>query len=204
MPIKFVILDLGGVYFTDGTSLALERIEGISHYDKRTVDELFKEAPGKEGYLFRIGKLSSGEFWDAVSERLGISKGDASKMRETWLAAYEPRPGMKELVQQLRRNYKVVAFSNTMKERIDYLEEKYGLMKDFDAYVFSYEYGMTKRDPAFFRTMLGAINADVGDCVFVDDKDSYLDAARILGMESIKFADKESLVKDLATLGVVQ
>jgi len=204
MPIKFVILDLGGVYFTDGTSLVIDRVKNISHYDEKAIDELFKEAPGKEGYLFRTGELSSEEFWSIVSERLGASKDDTLKIRQTWLSAYEPRPGMKELVQSLRKNYKVVAFSNTMKERIDYLDEKYGLMKDFDSYVFSYEYGMTKRNPELFKKMLGAINAGVGECVFVDDKDAYLDTARSLGMASIKFKDKETLVKDFAAVGIVR
>lgn len=202
MIIKFIILDLGGVYFTDGTAIALKKIKKLVKADEIVVDELFKESLGKEGYLFRIGKLSSEEFWKIVSEKLSIPSGKVSKIREIWHSSYQSNKRMKELVQNLRKKYKVVAFSNTMKERVDYLDKKYDVLKDFDAFVFSYEHGMTKRNPDFFKKMLEIIGANVEDCLFIDDKEEYLNAAKSLGMKTIMFKGVESFSKELKSFGV--
>ena len=90
MAIKFIICDLGGVYFTDGTTIGLQKIKQIVKGKDNIIDELFRESPGKEGYLFRIGKLSSEEFWKIVSEKLDISGEKISKIREVWHGSYRP------------------------------------------------------------------------------------------------------------------
>jgi len=203
MRIKFIICDLGGVYFVDGTSIALEKIKKLVKADEKLVDELFRESPGKEGYLFRIGKLSSGEFWRIVSEKLKIGPDKISEIREIWHGSYKPNEGMKELIQNLRKKYKVVAFSNTMKERMDYLDRKYDVLKDFDNFVFSFQHGMTKRDPNFFKKMLEIIKADVEDCLFIDDKEIYLETARSLGMKTVLFKDIGGLIEELKGFGIL-
>ena len=202
MAIKFIVLDLGGVYFTDGTTIGLRKIKQIVNGKDKIIDELFRESPEKEGYLFRIGRLSSEEFWKIVSEKLGISIDKVSEIREVWHGSYKPNKGMKELIQKLRKKYKVVAFSNIMKERADYLDEKYGFLKYFDVFVFSCEHGMTKRNPEFFKKMLEIIKANVEDCLFVDDKEDYLKVAKNLGMKTIMFKDSDSILKELENFGV--
>jgi putative hydrolase of the HAD superfamily len=202
MAINFIICDLGGVYFTDGTTIGLREIKQIVKGKDNIIDELFRESPGKEGYLLRIGKLSSEEFWKIVSEKLDISGDKISKIREVWHGSYKPNKGMKELIKKLRKKYKVVAFSNIMKERADHLDKKYNFLKDFDVFVFSYEHGMTKRNPDFFKKMLEIIKANVEDCLFVDDKEDYLKVAKSLGMKTIMFKDMDSFLKDLRNFGI--
>ena len=203
MSIKFIICDLGGVYFTDGTSIALEKIKKLVKADEKVIDELFRESPGKEGYLLRVGKLSNEEFWKIVSEKLSIGPDKISKIRKMWRSSYKPNKRMKELVKNLRKKYKVVAFSNTMKERMDYLDKKYDVLKDFDNFVFSFDHGMTKRNPVFFKKLLEIIKADVEDCLFIDDKEIYLETAKSLGMRTILFKDYENLVEELKNCGVI-
>jgi HAD superfamily hydrolase (TIGR01509 family) len=109
---------------------------------------------------------------------------------------------MKELIQNLRKNYKVVVLSNNIKERIDYLDEKYDLLRDFDAFVFSFKYGMTKRDINFFKKLLEIIKANVGECLFIDDKEECLETAKSLGMKTIFFKNIDNLIKELKSFGI--
>ncbi|TAL47985.1 hypothetical protein EPN87_01755, partial [archaeon] len=159
VEIRFIICDLGGVYFTDGTSIALRKINEFTKADGEIIDDLFRESPEKEGYLLRIGKLDSKEFWSIVSKKLNLKSDHISAIREMWHSSYEPINGMKELIQKLRKNYKVVAFSGTFKERVEYLDSKYGLLNDFDDFVFSFDYKMNKKNPDFYRKLLEAIDA---------------------------------------------
>ncbi|MFX1274465.1 MAG: hypothetical protein ACFFAT_05400 [Promethearchaeota archaeon] len=56
IDIKTIIFDLGGVYFTRGTVLAIEKIKDI--YDIKKVEllhNIFKETPNSESYLLRRG-----------------------------------------------------------------------------------------------------------------------------------------------------
>jgi len=201
--IKCIIFDLGGVYFTDGTSIALQKIKKILKINDLIVDELFRESPKKEGYLLRLGKLTSKEFWHIVAKKLKITDENTSKIKEIWHSSYKPNVGMKGLVQRLRKKYKVIVFSTNIKERVDYLERKYNLSKDFDNFIFSFEYGMTKKNPKFFKKLLEKINACPEECLFIDDKEKFLKIAKNLGMKIILFKNIDDLIKELKSLDIV-
>ncbi len=198
-PIKFVICDLGGVYFTDGSSIAFHKIKKFiksqdSHKD-RLINELFREAPGKEGYLLRIGKLSSKEFWKIVSHKLNLNREQIFTIKEMWHSSYKPVKGMRPLIRKLRKNYEVVAFSGNTKERVKYLDEKYGLLNEFDDFVFSFEHGMNKKSPKFYKILLKIIKAKPEECVIIDDREKFLKMAKNLGMKTILFKDADNLSK---------
>lgn len=202
MTIKFIICDLGGVYFTDGTTIALEKIKEFTKGNSEVVDELFREAPEKEGYLLRIGKLSSKVFWDIVSKKLKLNAHQISIIKEMWHSSYEPKKGMKELIQKLRKSYKVVAFSGNIKERIEYLDKRYSLLKDFDDFVFSFDHKLSKKYPNFYKRLLETIKAKPEECLFIDDKEKFLEMAMSLGMNTILFKDANTLTKELVGLGI--
>jgi putative hydrolase of the HAD superfamily len=206
MTIKFIVLDLGGVYLTDGTAIALRKIKRLvkarSEARGEVVDGLFRESPGKEGYLFRTGKLSSEEFWRAVSKKLDVNADEIPKIRKIWNSSYRPKKGMKELVRRLRRNYKVVVLSNNVEERVKHSDKKYGILKEFDGCVFSFEHGMTKGDPRLFEKLLGAIGAKAEECLFIDDKEKFVDVAKGLGMKTILFKNIGGLTKELKSFGI--
>jgi HAD superfamily hydrolase (TIGR01509 family) len=109
---------------------------------------------------------------------------------------------MKELVSELRKNYKVVAFSGNIKERIKYLNEKYKLNKDFDDFVLSFDVGFDKREKEFYRILLEKIKCKSKECLFVDDRQDFLNIAKLLGIKTIPFKNAEQLKFDLRKFGI--
>jgi len=144
--IKTIIIDLGGVYFENGTKIALSEIYKLVKVPTEKVDEIFCGYPKKEGWLYRRGKITKKKFWNAAIKKLKIDKKLVPKLQEIWNSSYKPMKGIKEVVAKLRENYKVIAFSGNIKERVEYLNKKYGLYKDFDDFVLSFRVGFTKRE----------------------------------------------------------
>ena len=109
---------------------------------------------------------------------------------------------MKELVVKLRKNYKVIAFSGNIRERIEYLNEKYDLYNDFDDFLLSFEVGFAKREIEFYKILLKRIKCKPEECVFIDDYQEFLDIAKSLGIKTIFWKNTKQLKSDLRKIGV--
>ena len=203
--IKTIVIDLGGVYFENGTKIALPKIYKLVNVPKEKVDEIFCGYPHKEGWLYRRGKISKKKFWKAAVKKLKINKKMVSKLQEIWNSSYKPIKGVKEIVAKLRKNYKVIAFSGTTKERTEYQNKKYGLLKDFDDFVLSFEVGFTKREIEFYKILLkrlGKMKCKPEECILIDDTKMVLGIAKSFGLKTILFKNPKQLKSDLWKLGV--
>jgi HAD superfamily hydrolase (TIGR01509 family) len=200
--IKTIVFDLGGVYFKNGTKVALPEICKLVNVPKGIVSELFGPDARKEGFLYRKGMLTREQFWEAAAKKLRTDEETLSRIRRIWHSSYTPIGGMKELVSALRKNYRVIAFSGSIKERVDYLNEKYGLREEFDGFIFSFQSGLHKKEPAFFEVLAKNVECKPDECVFIDDIKDYLDTARGFGFKTILFTSPSKLKSDLRKLGV--
>ncbi len=200
--IRTIIFDLGGVYFKAGTAIAVQRIYGLVGAPRERVDEVFQAYPRKEGWLYGKGKLSEDEFWRRAVEKLGIDPKMVPELKEIWHSSYEPIEGVRELVRELRKRYRIIAFSGNVRERFEYLDKKYGLRGEFDALVLSFEAGFHKDEREFYETLLREVGCEPGECVLIDDKREFLEIARSFGIKTIQFKGLEQLKRDLRELGV--
>ena len=84
------------------------------------------------------------------------------------------------------------------------LEGDIGIHHLFDDIVCSAEVGMAKPEPAIYELAAERLGLEPRECVFVDDLDTNVDAARQVGMQAVLFRkDKgDDLRAQLATLGV--
>ena len=125
-------------------------------------------------------------------------------LHEEWRAsqcAIEPNL---RLVGELRGAYKLAILSNadiSLRARLEGDMAIHGL---FDDIVCSAEVGMAKPDPAIFVLAADRLGLEPRECVFVDDLDTNVDAARKVGMQAVLFSkDKgDDLRAQLAALGV--
>ena len=200
--IKTILIDLGGVYFTRGTELAKNRFYKTINRPKKEIDELFDSRYGKEGALYRTGKMNEQEFWQTVINKLKVGKEMIPRLKEIWHSAYSPIPGMDQIVSELKDNYKIVACSGNVKERIDYLERKYNFMENFDDFIFSYEIGINKWDSKFYSRLVEEIKERPEECVYIDDYEEFIGFAKQYGFKTILFKNSEQLKSDLRKLGV--
>ena len=209
--IKTIVFDFGGVCFKGGTTSALiENLYrlvdyGILDTSKEAIDELFRESCKREAWLCRTGQMSCADYWANVSERLGVDQKMAEKLREIWYSSYTTNDGMEQIVSGLKENenYRLVVFSGNIEDRIKYVDEKYGILDNFDDCLFSFDSGMDKTDGEFYeRQLLKAIGCEPGECVYIDDEQRYLDIARPLGINTILFESPSQLADAFRGLGI--
>ncbi len=203
--IKAIILDLGGVYFSDGTNIAFEKIKSLIKVPREKLEQLFHGKQGTLGGLFYRGKIEPEVFWKKVAQELQIDTSTARKLREIWYSAYTPNLGMKELILRLRKRYKLIVFSGNIKERVELLDKKYQFKQNFDDFVFSFEVGATKKDPIFYEALiekLSKLNIKPEEAILVDDKEKALEMAKSFHINTILFKDTEQLNWDLNRFGI--
>ncbi len=200
MAIKNIVFDIGGV-------LA----------DFKVVE--FLAGKGFDGAMIkRIIKASvMTPFWgqferDEITEEEAL-KGFAStdsEIEEELGKAFSSVEGMLlgrdfaiPLVQSLHEaGYKVYYLSNYSRKAYNECGESLSFMPYMDGGIVSFRVGKTKPDPQMYLQFLDEFGLKAGECLFVDDTEENVVAARALGFEGIVFKTYEQLLEDMKLCGV--
>lgn len=197
--IKTVIFDLGGVYFTDGTTIAIDIVSKRWNVDSNVVANVFR---GKIGTAYRENQITHSEFWKQFKEELGIDA-PMEELAEIWLKGYVPIEGTVEIIKELKeKGYEILYLSDNVQERIDYIEEKYHFLQYFKSGVFSHIAGVRKPNPKIYQYALEESSNPAENCVYIDDKPKLLEEADKLGMATIAFVNANETRRKLIELGV--
>ena len=126
--------------------------------------------------------------------------------RRVWLTI-EVDPVVVDLVHRLRAaGMGVHLATNQHEHRGAHMRTVLGYDELFDSSWYSWEVGAAKPDPAYFRAVLDGIGARAEDCLFVDDRDPNVRAAREVGLRAEQWTTSEghhALADLLAQHGVV-
>jgi len=200
MAIKNIVFDIGGV-------LA----------DFKVVE--FLAGKGFDGAMIkRIIKASvMTPFWgqferDEITEEEAL-KGFAStdpEIEEELGKAFSSVEGMLlgrdfaiPLVQNLHEaGYKVYYLSNYSRKAYNECGESLSFMPYMDGGIVSFRVGKTKPDPQMYLQFLDEFGLKAGECLFVDDTEENVVAAKSLGFEGIVFRSYEQLLEDMKLCGV--
>ena len=197
--IKTIIFDLGGVYFTSGTQLTLGKLHERYHIqDWRALGRFFGSEPGRPGCSLRLGRISMEEFERRFFERFGIREKDPTILRKIWFSNYVPYHSMSHVVETLNKNYRLVVFSGNIRERVNFLNERYDFLKHFHDGVFSYEHGYNKSDEPFYEELLNHIECAPSEALLIDDNYETIKIGKEFGFNTILFSFTEQLLKELS------
>jgi len=125
-------------------------------------------------------------------------------LHEEWRASQRPIEPNLRLARELRASHKLAILSNADRSLRERLESDIGIHHLFDDIVCSAEVGMAKPEPAIYLLAAERLGLEPSECVFVDDLDTNVEAARQVGMHAVLFrVDKgDDLRAQLAALGV--
>ncbi len=125
-------------------------------------------------------------------------------LHEEWrLSQHAIEPNL-QLVRELRATHKLGILSNADLSLRGRLEGEIGIHHLFDDIVCSAEVGMAKPEAGIYTLAAERLGLPPGECVFVDDLDANVEAAREVGMQAVLFrVDKgDDLRAQLGALGV--
>ena len=201
--IKTLIFDLGGVYFTPGSFLAIEKIKEI--YDiknEKLLREFFSDKPNSEGNLLRRGLMTIDEFEEKLFSKLEINKKERKHTRYIWFGSYCIHYGIEDLIKVLKKKYRLLIFSGNVRERVEYLNKKCDFLKYFKDAVFSYDYQKNKDDIEFYKELIRHIECEPSEAILIDDEKKNIKIARSLGFNGIHYYYTEKLIEDLKKYGI--
>ena len=134
------------------------------------------------------GTLSEEERTRLTKERLPEKYHSfLADMGHSWYRYLPPVPGMPELVDRLRREgFGLYLLSNIPCEFEKHVPHT-PILQSFDGIVLSGPIGMVKPSADIYRYLLDKYGLPAEECIFVDDREENILAARAIGMQAYLF-----------------
>jgi putative hydrolase of the HAD superfamily len=187
--IKVIIFDLSDVLITGLTGIE----ERLQVYLSSPKDEILSQFRSDTMLDFLLGYCSEEEYLQKLKLEhcweLGVEE---IKMiiREHFKQVI---PGTEEIVTSLSNSYSLFLLSDHGREWIEYIEREHTFLKLFKLRFYSFEMHMRKNNPDTYRKILNQIEAIPEECLFIDDRLMFLDAAKEVGLNTIQFEDSNQL-----------
>lgn len=177
---ELLLFDLGGVLIEVSTATLRELGGG----DKSDVElwEIWLTCPVVEEY--ESGKISNDEFASGVLKtfRSAMSADEFLRSFASWPVGFYP--GMRELLQSLRKDFKLAYLSNSNPLHYERFQKEWQLDTYFDYHFASFRMGCVKPQRRIFERVMEALPYAAQDLFFVDDNRLNVEAARALGIRS--------------------
>jgi putative hydrolase of the HAD superfamily len=207
-PLRAVISDFGGVLtnrlieafaaFQDETGISMEQLgRGMQRVAERDGDYP----------LFRLerGELTEQEFLDdlgwALEPELG-HRPTLHRFREIWFEALHGNEAMLEVMRELRaEGYRMAILTNNVREWEELWRAKLPVDEIFELVVDSAWVGMRKPDRRIYELTVSRLgDVEPGECLFVDDNELNVEAARALGMTAVHFRSNDQAIPEIRAL----
>lgn len=186
--IKALIFDCFGVFYIDpvfaymdNPSTPPEKAEALHSLDKQAA----------------IGMLDKAGFISQAATLIGITEAQAERR---FFYGPERNKQLVELVQQLRKSYKVAMLSNIGGDMMDGFFSPKERQELFDVVVLSGDVGMAKPDKAIFELTCERLGVELHEAVMIDDMQTTCDIVRTFGMQSVYYKDFEQCRIELTAL----
>ena len=150
------------------------------------------------------GRMTEDEYWRRTMARGGwpdrVDQAKAAVRRNF----HSPVPGTEAIIRELAgtKSYRVCLLSDHGREWIDYILPLHPVLGLLDRRFFSFDLGAIKRERVSFERVLAELQAEPGECVFIDDNQQNVEVARSVGITPILFTGAPALRADLARLGI--
>lgn len=194
--INWFVFDLGNTVVKLAYERVIANICREASVERDALLEIF-EMPGGYRDLER-GATSFWQFYEFLGEHAGY-RGSIREFQEIWADFFDgPTAGIEELLERVRRKYRVAFLSNSNEVHAEVIPRQYApLFRPDDRLIFSYRFKVAKPDPEMFRRALETLGAKAEDVVYIDDLLENVVAARGIGMHAFQYADTPSITRQL-------
>jgi putative hydrolase of the HAD superfamily len=197
-----IVFDLFGVIALTQTPQDLRRIESAAGIDSGGDAEAFWEAYWALRKPYDAGQPSA-EYWASVAGRIGVRFGDdtiralVKADMESWTRVDET---MVALVGELAAEGRTLGLlSNIVGDLVPIFEARHGAwLSHFSTLAYSCRIGVAKPDRRAYEIVADRLGVAPRDCVFIDDNEANVLAARETGMRAELF-ETPAQVRTLVT-----
>ena len=184
--IRGIVFDCFGVLTADLWHEFLDSLP--SEVDRNRVADIHRE--------YGAGRISKQESHDAI---LRIAGKEFTEMEDISSSTIAKNTALLRYIQELAKDYKIGLLSNVGNNwvREEFLNEEEQTL--FDAMVLSYEVGHNKPEPIMYTTMCERLNLSPSEILYIDDMQTYCEAAENEGMQGIQYRSFGQCKHDIET-----
>jgi len=202
LVLRAVVFDYGMVLTGEPDPTAYAEMLRITGLPK----DQFEPRYWADRYAYDEGKLTGLAFWQKFMLDAGMpASQETAEELNRWDARYWTTENLAMLAWQLalkQRGLLTAILSNMGDHVCASVEREFAWIRRFDLLVWSYQLGIAKPDPAIYRHTLAELGVQAGETLFIDDKQTNIEAAQALGMRTILFSTVGRLRTDLVAQGL--
>lgn len=201
-PIKALFLDLGGVFLTNGWDRnarkeAAEKF-GLDLYEINERHRVIFDS-------YEAGRTTLKEYLDLLvfyKERDFTEQQFINFMYQT----SEPYPDMIRLIKNIKQQYnlQVVAVNNEGRELNEYRIQQFKLKEFVDIFASSSFIKVRKPDKEMYKLALDLAQVTPKEVVYIDDREVFIRAGQVLGINGIRHTSFESTRDALSRYGLTE
>ena len=184
--IKAIIFDCFGVLVTDSLDVIINS-NGLSENQKDEIKSYVSAA--------NKGSISVAEYRSEVANILNMEHKDLNSAIKNGEIKDE---NLLEYIRELKKEYKIGLLSNVTS--MDSLRSRFAeneLEDNFDVVVASGQIGYAKPEAEAYEITADKLGVSLSECVMIDDRDEYVNAAVGIGMKGIVYNGIDDLRKEL-------
>jgi len=197
-PISAIFWDVGGVLLTNAWDRS-QREAALEHF--KLDEEEFADRHEMVVSSFERGKIGLDDYLDrTVFYRARPFSRD--EFKQYIFSLSQPNTEALTFARQLAdsKNYLMGTINNQSRDLNLYRIEKFGLRSIFSLFVSSCFVGLRKPEQDIYRLALEITQKAPEECCFIDDRSINLEAAKRVGMHTIKMDSVAQLRDDLRKL----
>lgn len=185
MAYKAYIFDIGNVLIHFSFEKMVQQMCGLYG---AAFDEMVAVI-GKLGRLYERGTISTEELFTSLEQTFDRRPPDTAVERAL-SDIFTENCEMSGMPARLRASgARTVLLSNTNDIHWRYIEQRYPFLRDFDATVLSFREGTAKPEQVIYEAALRAADCAPKECLFIDDLEENVVAARKLGMNAVVYGN---------------
>lgn len=185
-----VIFDCFGVVVEWGSFMVVPQWAELA----KVSEGEFREKAGVELERCEAGLISEEELWSRLGKAFSV---EPAELKRVLNERFDKMAKLKsDVVEIVKRQKSKVVLSNQLPSHARWCRER-GWFDAFDRVFVSFELGARKPAKEAYRKVLGELNVDAKECVFVDDNEENVKAAEALGMRAVKFESAGQLKREL-------
>jgi len=186
---KVLVCDLGNVVAFFDHRRACRQLAALEG-SQLSADDVFREVfTGTLEHDLDCGRLAPADFVNALRTRLQTTASDGAIAR-AWSEIFSPNHELLEILGRLKAaGTRLVLASNTNLLHYQAIADRFPeLLAPFDDAVLSYQLGHRKPEGEFFEECVRKAGVPAAACVYVDDRQDFVDVARAIGMTGIVYS----------------
>ena len=198
IEIQAVVFDFDGVIAT------VDQVDSILFFTKLLQTDISELRPTLAAWhTARSRGEDEKDFWERYAASVG------KKLPKSWFQdylqtiTYTEVPGVIDIVKNLQKQeYKTPLVSNIHYEQANIIR-KLGLYSLFDPVLLSCDIGVSKPNKEVFQILLSKIHLPAAAVLFIDNTQENVEAAALLGINTIHFTSAQQLKEELQKRNIV-